>query len=326
MEPRRIIRAGAALIAAGAVALATAAPAEAPLKKVKIGVFGTVCEAPLFIAHEKGFFRQQGLDTELVNGNYTTLLDALATGKIHATDGLLLQWFKPIEQGINVKFTAGIHTGCLQIVVPGTSNVRAIRDLKGKTIGVNAIGGGGMNLGTRVLANAGVDYKTGVTWKVFPNSELPLALKKGEVDAIIIGDPFAEIAIQTLNGRSILNSASQAPFEHEYCCLVVLNGDLVKNDPTTAAAITQAILNAARWVKANPKEAARIAVEKKYVPGDAELNARILATYDYEPSVDGGERALLAAGPELKKTGVLDPSTDVVALVKASFVRLKGVK
>ncbi len=296
------------------------------LTKVKLGYFGNTCEAPLIAAYEKGFLKEEGIDAEMIKGDANTLKDGLATGKIDATDGLLMQWLKPIESGLDIKFTAGLHTGCIQVLAPKDTPFTSFKDLKGKKIGVPAIGGGPMILVSRQLANEGLDPQKDVEWKVFPNSELPLALEKGEVDIISVADPFAELTVTQGKVKSIFNSAKDIPFKNEYCCLLVVNGKLIGKDPETAAAITRAFLKGAKWVNSNQTEIAQIEVDKKYVPGDPALNAKILKTYNYIHSIDGGADAVLKAAKEMKTIGVLNKDTDAEALAKASFVRLKGVQ
>jgi NitT/TauT family transport system substrate-binding protein len=296
------------------------------VKKVKIGYFGNTCEAPLFAAYENGFFKDEGLEVELVKGDANTLKEGLATGKVDATDGLLMQWLKPFESGLNIKFTAGLHTGCIQVLAPANTQFASFKELKGKKIGVPAIGGGPMILVARLLNQEGIDTQKDVEWKVFPNSELPLAMERGEVDFISVADPFAQLTVDQGKAKSIYNQAKDVPFKDEYCCLLVVNGNLIDKDPDTAAAITRAFMKGATWVNSNQKEITQIEVDKKYVPGDPETNAQILATYNYTPSVDGGAKAVLNSAIEMKKIGVLAKDTDPEALAKNSFAKLKGVQ
>ncbi|HBC94494.1 MAG TPA: myristoyl transferase [Pelotomaculum sp.] len=296
------------------------------LKKVRIGNFGTTCEAPLFAAYENGYFKEEGLDAELIKGDPNALKDMLATNKIDATDGVLMQWIKPAEQGLDIKFTAGIHNGCLQVLVPPNSSITTVKDFQGKTIGVPAIGGGPMNMVSRMLADNGLDLKEDVTWKAYPAPELEQALTKGEVDIVALPDPNAQMFIDNGNARSFLNMATDDPFKDEYCCLVVVTGKLVREDPDTAAAITRAILKGAEWVAANPQEAAKLEAEKGYVPGNTEVNAKTLAHYNYRPSVDEGEKALYTVTKGMQDIGILNPTTDTEELARNLFVRLEGVK
>lgn len=294
--------------------------------KIRIGHSGSTCEAPLFIAYEKGFYQEEGLDVELLKGDFNINKEGLATGKIDVSDGLPLQWIKPIEQGLDIKFTAGIHTGCIRVLVPLNSEIKTVKDFKGKTIGVPAIGGGPMNLVSRLLVIEGINIKTEVTWKAYPVGELELAINKGEVDIIALTDPVAQKLVDTGKFRTIVDSATHEHFKDEYCCLIVIRGKLIKEAPETAAAVTRAILKSARWVAKNPQEAAKIVVDKKYVAGTAEFNGRLLAGYNYIPSVVGGEKAVYIAAKEVKDTGILNPETDPAELAKKAFVKLKGVE
>src|SRR5215216_2122890 len=83
-----------------------------PSNKVRIGYIGLTCEAPIFTAVEKGFFKEEGLEIELVKCEWSKYKDVLALGGFDITHHLVMYFLKPIEQGLDVKFTAGIHKGC----------------------------------------------------------------------------------------------------------------------------------------------------------------------------------------------------------------------
>jgi len=108
-------------------------------RKLKLAVnLNAVCLAPVVIAHGQGFFTKHNLDVELVNfGNSTeVLLEAIATGKADAGVGMALRWLKALEQGFDVKLTAGTHGGCLRLLSAVNGAVAKLEDLKGKAIGV----------------------------------------------------------------------------------------------------------------------------------------------------------------------------------------------
>src|SRR3954449_6664218 len=81
--------------------------------KVRVGYIGLTCEAPIYAAYEKGFFKEEGLEAELVKCSWSTYKDALALGSYDITHHLVMYFLKPIEQGLDVRFLAGIHRGCL---------------------------------------------------------------------------------------------------------------------------------------------------------------------------------------------------------------------
>ena len=71
--------------------------------KVRVGYIGFTCEAPIYAAYEKGFFKEEGLEPELVKCNWSTYKDALALGSFDITHHLVMLFLKPIEQGLDVQ-------------------------------------------------------------------------------------------------------------------------------------------------------------------------------------------------------------------------------
>src|SRR5262249_25204267 len=83
--------------------------------KVRVGYIGLTCEAPIFTAIEKGFFKEEGLDASLVKCDWKNYKDVLALGGYDLTHHLVMYFLKPIEQGLDGKFTGGIHRGALGV-------------------------------------------------------------------------------------------------------------------------------------------------------------------------------------------------------------------
>src|SRR5215213_9730781 len=108
--------------------------------KIRVGYIGLSCEAPLFTAVEKGFFKEEGLEVEMVRCQWAQYKDVLALGGFDITHHLVMYFLKPIEQGMDVKFTGGVHRGCLRVQAPKNSDVNSVNDLKGKRIGVPGMG------------------------------------------------------------------------------------------------------------------------------------------------------------------------------------------
>src|SRR5438128_443057 len=108
--------------------------------KVRVGYIGITCEAPIFSAIEKGFFKEEGLDVSLVKCEWANYKDVLALGGFDITHHLVMYFLKPIEQGLDVKFTGGIHRGCLRVQAGKNSSINSIKDLRGKRIGVPGMG------------------------------------------------------------------------------------------------------------------------------------------------------------------------------------------
>src|SRR3982750_311875 len=248
-------------------------------KKVRIGYIGLTCEAPIYAAYEKGFFQEEGVEPELVKCNWANYKDTLALGGYDITHPLTMYFLKPIEQGLDVRFLAGIHMGCLRVQAGVNTNIHKVEDLKGKRIGVPGMGTPPFVFANRVFGTHGIDAGKDITWKVYPAGELGLAIDKGEVDAVADAEPIGSLLIAEGKVRNIADQIMDEPYNREYCCEVIANG---------------------KWVETNPKTAAILAVEKKYLASTPELNTVALARLRYIPNIQMGEESLHTAAREMK--------------------------
>ncbi|MBV1836630.1 ABC transporter substrate-binding protein [Acetobacter estunensis] len=219
----------------------------------------SICTAAVPVAKEKGFFARHNIEVDYVNfgGATDQLLEALATGKADGAPGMALRWLKPLQQGFDVKLVAGLHAGCMYLMTARDSSIRSLSDLKGKTVGVTDMGGPDRNFFSIRLKEAGVDPETDVSWRAFPPDLLPLALQRGEVQAISDGDPVSWMQKKQFNLRDIDSNMTGA-WAHTTCCVIGLRGSLVRNEPDVARAVTRAIMDAGAWLACNPDEAGKI--------------------------------------------------------------------
>jgi NitT/TauT family transport system substrate-binding protein len=304
---------------------AVAPPADAGPTKVKVAYLGLTCEAAMFVAQEKGFFKEEGLDVEFVKTDWDGLRDGLGLGRFDANYTLIMYLLKPIEQGLDVKITGGIHSGCLRVQASPDSPIKTVADLKGKKIGIPTYGSPPFLFACRALAAAGMDPKTDVEWVVLAPEVMGLAIDNKQVDAVADSEPLGSILAATKNVHTIVDQAVDEPYRDEYCCATVVSGKLLQRDPVAAAKVTRALLKGAMWVDTNPTAAAELSVANKYVASKTEINAQAIAKLTYIPGVSGCRDSVLSAAREMKTAGLLNPSTDPDALAKQAWVDLDGV-
>jgi NitT/TauT family transport system substrate-binding protein len=297
--------------------------------KLKVAYLGLTCEAPIFVAQEHGFYAEEGLDVELVKTDWDGLREGLGTGAYDANHTLIMYLLKPIENGVDVKITGGIHTGCLRLQVGAKSDLKSIKDLKGKKIGVPThIGSPPYLFSSRVLVANGIDPRPDggeVKWLPFPPSELGLAVEKGQVDAVCTADPIGTILLGKGIVKTVADQAKDEPYRDEYCCAAVVSGKLARENPEAAAKVTRALLKGAKWVQENPTAAARLGVEKKYVGASVEINAQALSKLRYIPGVARCRQSVNDAAKEMQQAGLLKESTDPEELARRAWLDLDGV-
>jgi NitT/TauT family transport system substrate-binding protein len=236
---------------------------------------------------------------------------------------------KPIESGTDVKITGGIHTGCLRLQAAKDSDIKTVKELKGKKIGVPThIGSPPYLFSSRVLVANGIDprpEKKEVEWAAYPPGELELALKEKKVDAVATSDPIGTILLGKELVKTLADQAKDEPYKDEYCCAAVVSGKLARENPAAAAKLTRALLKGAKWVQENPKAAASMAVQKKYISASVEINTQALAKLDYIPGVSRCRKSLDQAAEEMRKAGLLKEDTDPAELAKKAWLDLDGV-
>ena len=219
----------------GAAADTTGAASDYKYGKLQIQALGGgACGAPSYIAYEKGFFKEEGLDVELVSGTLDDLKAGLASGTFTVANGDF-QFFPSIQQGLDLKVIGGLHKGCIKIVVPPNSDIKSVADLAGKRIGIDEPGGTPQAVASVALANAGIDPTNGVTWVTYSLDLLTEAVKKGEVDAFAAWDPYGALAAKN-DGYTILTDiATDNLFAGKSCCLLYASGSQIEKNPERVA-------------------------------------------------------------------------------------------
>ena len=271
-----------------------------------------ICTVGVAVAQEKGYFQRHNLDVELINfaGSTDQLLEAIATAKADAGVGMALRWLKPLEGGFDVKIAAGIHGGCMRLFATPASGIAKIADLKGKSIGVTDLAAPDRNFFSIMLHQAGVDPNKEVEWKVFPGDILPVALKKGEVQAFCQGDPLGWLARER-DGLTEVASNLSGVFAHRTCCVLGVRGSLIRQEKPVAAALVQALLAAQEWVTVNPDAAAAIFAPHAKAPADKLAEMLKSHTHHHNPLAADLRSQIAAYGEELKQVAVFKQSTDI---------------
>jgi NitT/TauT family transport system substrate-binding protein len=177
----------------------------------------------------------------------------------------------------------------------------------------------------RVLGRNKIDARTEIEWRVFSSGDLPLALEKGEVDAVATSEPIGSLLMAEGKVKNIADLGVDKEYIDEYCCSIMLNSKFATEGAKTCAAVVRAILKGAKWVETNPRAAARLSVEKNYLASNPELNAKALAALPFHPSVSGGRDAIRTSVQDMVAIGMLKATTDVEAVTKHIFVELEGV-
>ena len=182
-------------------ALAAAGTAAAQERKVKVGALKLTSSAPIFVGVEKGFFKEFGIEPELVFFQAAApIATALAAGQIEVgATGLTAALYNIVLQGEKLWIVADKGREwpgypLVGIVVQkelwDRGEIRSVKDLKGKRIGLTTLGSTfHLHLGN-ILEREGLRL---ADVKVIPLQAMPStveALKGKQVEAIMVPQPF----------------------------------------------------------------------------------------------------------------------------------------
>lgn len=168
--------------------LSSAAGAPAA-ERVRIGYsVGGLIPFPLIVAKEKRFFEDAGLEAELINIPPTVAVTALISGDIQYVNfaGTTLN---AAVRGLPVKLVM-IYNDRPLFSLMSRPEIRSIKELKGKVLGVATLTSGESFLSRRLIKDAGIDAEKEMVLRVIGNTPDRLqALRAGVVDATTLTTP-----------------------------------------------------------------------------------------------------------------------------------------
>jgi NitT/TauT family transport system substrate-binding protein len=256
----RLTLAGAAgLLGLHARPVAAEPPPETTRIRLTKGVAG-ICTAPQWVAEEllqgEGFSDVQYVETSGPIATYK----ALASGEIQISFGFGAKFLLMVDAGEPIVFLAGGHVGCFELF--GTDRVRAIRDLKGKTVAVLELGGVEHLFLASMAAYVGLDPRQDITWVTHPSNEAIRLLAEDKIDAYLAFPPGPQELRARKIGHVVVNSSTDRPWSQYFCCLVAGNREFVRKYPIATKRALRALLKAADVCALEPERSAQRLVDK----------------------------------------------------------------
>src|SRR5215471_7534885 len=135
---RRVLATLSSATAAGLIGGARGMAQEAPpeITTTRLSKNPGICIAPQFVAEAllegEGFTNIQYIDTGV------NVYPGFTAGTIDISMAFIAPYIIQVDTGLPLVFLGGVHAGCFELF--GTERVKAIRDLKGKTVAVPELG------------------------------------------------------------------------------------------------------------------------------------------------------------------------------------------
>lgn len=306
----------------------------------------TVAQAPYYLADELGYWKEEGLKVNFQNSDgTTTALQLMAAGKADLTCCGVSSNYSLFASGKDddQRITAFHQKNLFKIYVPLGSDIREVKDLRGKTIGVQAIGSSGYLMARGIVAEAGLDPDKDVKWiAVGLAGQAAAALKGKQVDALQSYEGGIGV-IELLSGgkvggvvRAIHSSLDDLGATSAQSSTLTL----AKDDPAAVEGFLRGLYKAYIFTATNPRAAAEVYWKKfpdqRPKPADgqtpedaaADMVEAIRATWNVVLSPDDltafGElspEAIQGTADFMAKYGVIKKPVDTAKLVDFSFVK-----
>ena len=236
-----------ALLAASAVAAVQA--------QTKV-VYGTVTSVTLsqgiiVAAKSLGFFKEEGLEVEIVEFNGTgTLLPQMAAKRVqigYPNPDVLMISRQPGKDPLPLKyFYNATRESAWEFVVLADSPIKELKELKGRKIGVGALTFGNIPITKAMFKELGFEAELvpiGVGAPAF------LAFREKKVDALNLFD--SQHATLEVQGTAIRRLEMPKKYKDLFSNGFVAHEDMIRDDPKTLAAFGRAIARTSVFCEVN---------------------------------------------------------------------------
>lgn len=236
---------------------------EAPpeVTTIRLAKVPGICIAPQYVAEE--LLKLEGFsDIQYVDVPLDLVHRSVGTDQVDISIGFIAQYLVELDLETPLTLLSGVHAGCFELF--GTKRVNAVRDLKGKTVAVPALGSAHHSFIASMAAHVGVDAKREINFVAHPVRESAELLAENKVDALMGFPPIPQELRQKNIGHVIVNSGLDRPWSQYLCCVVAGNRWFVRRHPVATKRALRAIAKATNFCAAEPEQAARLVAAKGY--------------------------------------------------------------
>jgi NitT/TauT family transport system substrate-binding protein len=167
----------------------------------------SIAAIDLYIARDRGFFRDEGLDVDIVQIRGNVAIAAALSGQVQATNGVgtVIRALERSELPMKI-LTVSLKRNLFWLV--SRTEITSIAQLKGKTLGTTTLGGSQHSAAMRLIRKGGVDEKD-IT--VVVGGDVPAQLQSlvgRTIDAAALSPPTVILARDKYN-MNVLGSAME---------------------------------------------------------------------------------------------------------------------
>ncbi|HKA32986.1 MAG TPA: ABC transporter substrate-binding protein [Candidatus Binatia bacterium] len=254
------------------------------------------------VAYKRGFFKEEGLDVELIRMNANVSITALATGDIDYTM-IFGSVVRAAVRGLPMKVVASFMDSSTHALI-ARPEYKSIKELRGKTLGVSSFGATADVAARMMFQKSGIDPERDIKIIALGSDRARFsALKEGIVDVAVISPP-ADVEGKKM-GFNVVARAYEM-FSFPFVGLGASNKK-IKERPDEVKRAIKALIKANRFITANRDGAVQTLAE--WSRSDRESAA---ASYDGTVKVFNADGSIPDSGLKL----VIDQSKQALKVDK----------
>lgn len=239
---------------------------------------------PAFVALEKGYFKQEGIDVKVagvfkagpeeMSAFAAQELDIGYVGQAPATAAFL-------NGGADIQFIAQVNLEGSSIVAAAASGCTSVTDLSGKMIAIPGHATMQDYLLRKSVKKNDMPFEA-VRTIVLKPPEMLQALSQKQIDAFIAWEPYPAQAVRAGYGELLISSGEIA--ENHPCCVLIADAGFCRKHPEIIKKVRSAHRRSCEFIAAQQAEAIEIGV--KYTGMDRETVATAISRIKYIPEID----------------------------------------
>lgn len=237
----------------------TASSSNQTLATASIGITTWIGNTPLYIAQEKGFFKERGLNLDAkVFSTVAEAFPAFSTGQLDGIAPVTSEAVTLAAKGIDHRIVLVMDTSVGADGILARNSIKSIEDFKGKQIAVQE-GGVGHFFLLQVLVEAGLNENDISIVNTAPDAAAA-AYQTGNIDVAYSYSPFLNKAdAAQKDGRIIYDSAKMPTAIAD---IYIFSPKFIEANPKAVKAFVGGIFQGLDFLKTNPEEGLAIAAKR----------------------------------------------------------------
>ncbi len=322
-------------VVASAMLMGALAPALAA-DKVIVGMIGSIGDAPVYVALDKGYFTEAGIDVSLENmGSLAKQIAPLSSGQLDAGFGAISAGlYNAVNRDIPMRVVAdkgrnapgyGYNAILVRKDLIDSGAVKTLADLKGRTVATIGVGSADMSILNEAMRTVGMSFDDiKQTSMALPNHLV--ALQNKGIEVTLTPEPYATMIVDL--GLAVRLKTVDEFYPNQQQTVMVYSAKFMKERPEVAVRFMQAYLRGVRFYMDSLKDGSIsgpnadeviASIIKHTRTKDAALLKRIkpvVINPDGQVNFDGMKKDW----EFLKSKGIIEAATTPADIVDMSFV------